>query len=652
MTLAFAGAAWETLGPRRHRMRPGDAGDHARLWEELAAGPGPPGRVLHLWNVTAAPLSAAGEGEPEALARGLDRSFYSLLHLAQGFGRHARVPVELLVLSNRLHAIDGGDRPQPLKAALLGVCRVLPQEQDHVRCRSVDLDDLDGGPSPRLIERCLAEMAAPAAEGTVAWRGAHRWAPSWEAVALQPAGDEARGLRERGVYVITGGLGGVGLEVAQGLAESVRARLVLVGRRAFPEREHWDEQIARQGTADGAGRTISRLRALEAAGAELLVAAADVTDAAAMEAVRRRAVARFGAVHGVFHAAGVAGGGLLQGRTPEQAAAVLAPKVQGTLVLARVFADAELLVLFSSLNAILGGIGQADYAAANAFLDSFADAWSAARSTDGRASGARRILSIDWDAWQVGMTVQADVPEELRAWRDQQLAEAIRPAEGREALARAIAAAGAAGRGGAGLAQIAVSTDPLARRLEEAAAVRLSAALAASAAAPRVQHPRPAVAPAYVAASTPLEAHLAGLWQELLGIAPIGRDDGFFELGGHSLLAGQLTSRIRDAIGVELPLQAIFSYPTPALLAAALEEIGLGESAAPAAPAAAGAALKPLPRTSRRILRSADELTDAAPDPAPDRVPDAAAEAAAGETEAPGERQPSAAAVPAGGARS
>jgi acyl transferase domain-containing protein/acyl carrier protein len=608
VVLAFVGDAWETLSPGRYRMRPGDVEDHARLWRELAAGPGLPRRVLHLWNVTAA---TAGEAKLDDLAAGLDRGFYSLLQLARTFGRHPGAATDLLVFSNRLHAIDGDDRPEPVQSALLGICRVLPQEQSDVRCRSVDLAfEPDAGVSPRLVEQCLAEIEgiagtdgpAGAGEGTVAWRGPHRWVAAWNEVPPATAVTAGEGEEEElaelpgnGVYLITGGLGGVGLEVAALLARN-GARLVLLGRRPFPERESWDGWIANHGDEDAVSGKIRRLRAFEALGAEIQTIAADVADPAQMAVAERRIRERFGAVDAVFHAAGIAGGGLLSTRAPEEAAAVLAPKVRGTQVLAQVFADARLLVLFSSLNALYGGIGQADYAAANAFLDGFAAAAQAGR-------GGRRTVAIHWDAWrEVGMAAGTDVPEELAAWRDQQLAAAITPDEGRRALVRVLAT---------GAVQIAVATDSLSRRLEEAAALRLSTALLASAAAPRrAGHPRPAAAPAYVAPETSFEARLAGLWEELLGISPIGRDDGFFDLGGHSLLAGQLTSRLRDEIGIELPLEAIFTYPTPALLAAALAELGV-TAPTPAAPAAPPVAIKPLPRASRRILRTPEEVTDA-----------------------------------------
>ena len=118
-------------------------------------------------------------------------------------------------------------------------------------------------------------------------------------------------LRPRGVYLITGGLGGIGLAFARCLAERVQARLVLVGRSRLPARDEWPgvDEVPR---ADDERRTIEQLRALESLGAEILVVAADVTDVAQMRAVVATAEQRFGRIDGVVHAAGVAGGGLIR----------------------------------------------------------------------------------------------------------------------------------------------------------------------------------------------------------------------------------------------------------------------------------------------------------------------------------------------------
>src|SRR5262249_9477139 len=130
-----------------------------------------------------------------------------------------------------------------------------------------------------------------------------------------------------------------------------------------------------QGGDKQAGR-IRQLMALEALGAEVMVVKADVTDPAQMRAVVQRACERFGTIHGVLHTAGVLDDGAIQLKDAAAANAVLAPKVRGTLVLDAALAHIELdfMVLFSSISAFTGLAGQVDYAAANAFLDAYAQA--------------------------------------------------------------------------------------------------------------------------------------------------------------------------------------------------------------------------------------------------------------------------------------
>ncbi|HKV11827.1 MAG TPA: SDR family NAD(P)-dependent oxidoreductase, partial [Thermoanaerobaculia bacterium] len=346
-------------------------------------------------------------------------------------------------------------------------------------------------------------------------------------------------LRERGVYLITGGFGGLGLEVADWLARTVSARLVLVGRTPLAEDD----------------RRLDRIRELEALGAEVMVAAADVTDEAALAAVRDQATARFGAVHGVIHAAGRPGGGIIQRKTRDLAEAVLAPKVRGALALDRVFAELPLdfLVLFSSITAVLAQPGQADYAAANAFLDAFA--------RERTARGAF-TLSIGWDAWrETGMAVATEVPDELKAWREEELKRGMTSTEGVEALRRAL---------GAGVPWLVVSTEDLPARIERNRASRTEEELD-KAREVRESHPRPLLANACVPPRTEAERRVAAVWEELLGIEGIGVHDNFFDLGGNSLMAIRIISRLKSTLGVDVSEVSIFEGPTVAALAKLLE---------------------------------------------------------------------------------
>ncbi|HEV3458630.1 MAG TPA: SDR family NAD(P)-dependent oxidoreductase [Thermoanaerobaculia bacterium] len=389
-----AGAAF-VIDPRRR-------GDYDALLAELAATSGPPRRILHLWGLGGGPVAA-----PAAPLEPLAAGFYSLLLLAQALsaaaGPDALRGVHLGVVSDRAVAVTASEESEPRKAAALGPCQVLPKEHPGLRCVAIDvvLPPPGSRAESELIDRLIAEVADPAAPARVAWRGRQRLELAFAPLRLAAPAIRPAALRHRGVVLITGGLGGIGLALAEGLAREASARLVLVGRTPLPPRRQWESWLAEQGEADPVSRKLRAILALERLGAEVLPLAADAADAAAMGTVVDTARRRLGGLHGVIHAAGVPGGGLLRWRSPEAAARVLAPKVAGTAALLAALAglDLDFFVACSSLESVLGSYGQADYYAANAALEAFTHA--AARS-------GCPAVAIAWDAWQeVGMAAAA-----------------------------------------------------------------------------------------------------------------------------------------------------------------------------------------------------------------------------------------------------
>jgi len=415
VSLVEPGAGFASLAPGRFAVDPGRRGDYEALFESLRDAGELPDVIAHLWGVSeGAPVPIADED----LAAAMDRGFYSLLYLAQGLvkaGASGR-PIRLGVVANGLHRVLPGDVPVPEKAAMLGPVKVIPQEHSTFACRSVDVAwPLAEAPAGELIELLAAELAvAPAGEPIVAYRGAERWVQAYQPARIEAPAGPSR-LRERGVYLITGGLGGLGLAFAEYLAREARARIALVGRSALPERAAWDGWLAAHPGGDPTSEKIRRIREIEALGGEVLTVRASVADLAEMREALAEVGARFGPLHGVIHSAGVAGGGLVQLKTREMAERVLAPKVQGTRVLDALLAESpeplDFLVLCSSTVAVLGGVGQIDYCAANNYLDAYAQAQS---GTPGRGL----TVSIGWSAWQeVGMAVDTAPPPSLRAPR-------------------------------------------------------------------------------------------------------------------------------------------------------------------------------------------------------------------------------------------
>jgi amino acid adenylation domain-containing protein len=406
VAVAQAGAAFSRRQSGSFTVDPGRREDLAALIAALREEGGLPDRIVHLLNVT-----EAGERTSGSVLAGLPAArvgaFDSVLALAQALeAERAAAGVHLAVVSSHLHRLAGDGVTCPEKGLLLGLTAVIPQEIEGVSCRAVDVAlPAAGGPDEEdLIEDLLAEVGAwgHAAETVVAWRGGGRWVRSFGPARLGREQDSLPRVRDGGVYLITGGLGGVGFTLAAELASRARVKLALVGRSALAARQDWDR------AATASDQRVRRVRELEATGAEVLAVAADVTDEASLREALARVESRLGPVRGVVHAAGLPGGRLLQLESGAAAEAVLAPKVRGTLLLAALLAGRELdfFVLCSSINAVIGGFGQAGYAAANAFLDAFA------------AAAPRRplVVSVGWDRWEeVGMAARS--PSSLALWQ-------------------------------------------------------------------------------------------------------------------------------------------------------------------------------------------------------------------------------------------
>jgi NAD(P)-dependent dehydrogenase (short-subunit alcohol dehydrogenase family) len=269
----------------------------------------------------------------------------------------------------------------------------------------------------------------------------------FEPVKLETTGNKTPRLRSRGVYWITGGLGGVGLALATYLARSVKAKLILSGRSSLPRREEWSEWLTSHPQSDGTSRKIREIHALEELGAEVLPARADVVDLNQMRNALSEAEARFGPVNGIIHAAGVVAGAEIQKITPEYCDQQFRPKIKGLIALEQLFRDKPLdfCLLTSSLSSVLGGLGYAGYAAGNLYMDAFAQ-----RHNQGHAA---RWISVNWDAWRFTDHVP---PEEAKS----ELGEfAICPKEGGEAFQRILSLES--------VTQVVVSTGGLESRLDK-----------------------------------------------------------------------------------------------------------------------------------------------------------------------------------------
>ena len=529
--------------------------EYERLVEELDERGWRAEQVVHLWSVT-------DRNEVAELESMEERGFYSLLFLAQALGKQVLSEsfeeekkadrVHITVVSNNMQSVTGDEELQPEKAMVLGPCRVIGQEYPHINCQSIDVV-LDG---PRqqatIVKQLFAELLSESAERIVAYRGRYRWVQTYEHVKLDRNPMPVR-LRQHGVYLITGGLGGVGLVLAEHLVEVAQAKLVLIGRSAFPERGEWEQWLESHEENDAVSVKIRKLQRLEEKGGEVLVAQADVADREQMQKVWEQARRRFGTLHGVIHAAGNPPEGLIQLKSREKAAEILSPKVRGTVVLDSLCREegVDFIVLCSSINSILALPGRIDYCAANAFLDAYAHS----KNIDGDTF----TVSINWEGWEeVGMGANSIASSD--ALKSEYAVDAMLSSEGVDVFDRILSG---------DLPQVVVSVVDLPARVRRHDAITAEASLEKLKHERPLQptHARPHLRNEYVAPRNELEQIIGGIWQTLLGIDQIGVEDNFFELGGDSIQSIQLIARASQA-GVQLTPTQVFEHQTIAELAA------------------------------------------------------------------------------------
>ncbi len=324
--------------------------DFLALLGELDAIGQTPHTIVHCWSLTPYMPPFQGREWAEACQ---EMGFYSILALAQALGERAgNEHTHIALLTNHIHAVLGDEPLCPEKATVLGPAKVIPHEYAQISCQAIDLPtiELNTPAADRILDLLMQDLCEPCEDAIVAYRGCQRWVPHYEPITL-PAVAETPKLRQNGVYLITGGLGGLGLTSAKLLARTVQARLVLTGRSDMPPREEWEQWLATHDRHDPVSRRLHSIQELEDLGAEVLVVRADVASYDDMRRAIDMTYHTFGALHGVIHTAGVAGAGLIQLKTREAAAAVVEPKLYGALVLSELLGDTPLdfFVLFSSL---------------------------------------------------------------------------------------------------------------------------------------------------------------------------------------------------------------------------------------------------------------------------------------------------------------
>ncbi|MFY2558579.1 amino acid adenylation domain-containing protein [Corallococcus terminator] len=511
-----------------------------RLVDTLRARKLAPSVVIH-----GCSTAAFSYGRDELQAQ-LQDGALSVFHLSKALlrERHER-PVSFLYVFPATEL-----RPQPLSAALTGLARSVRLETDGLKLKVVQVESTE-----EMADAAVAELAPGAeADAFVVYRGALRHVETLEPLHFEEAGAAQPRFKDGGAYLITGGAGALGLHLARHLTQRVRARVALCGRSRLSE--------AQQRELDG----------LRVRGAEVDYFVTDVSDFSDVEMLADTLRARYGGLQGIIHAAGERGDQLLARKEAARFSAVIAPKVFGTLHLDRAFAAERLdfFVVFSSIVALTGNVGQTDYAFANAFLNGFT-AFREGLVLKGMRHGTNH--AICWPYWKEGgMKVDAATEQFIQGFFGTQ---PLETSVGLRAFEEIV---------GRGIREALVLSPGavLPARFMKGSAVATPEVVAA---------PRPESAPAQRSIREEVRRIAAGLLQ----MAPEALDErkDLAEYGYDSISFTELATALNGAFGAELTPAVFFELTPPTLnaLVAYLEE---RSSAKPRASAEAPSPQAPL----------------------------------------------------------
>ncbi|KEG44452.1 MULTISPECIES: non-ribosomal peptide synthetase [Streptomyces althioticus group] len=554
-TVVGEGPSYTRTDAAHYRVRLAEESDYAALLGRLEQDHRPVDAVLHLDGFRAGSPAAPDD------TTGAERLLAFVRALIARPGRQR--PVDLVHVSAGSHAVRPGDHPSPAHALAGALLKSLAEECGWLRTRHLDLPPGDGTDPLTLL---TAEAAAGADGADVAYRDGLRYERRLAPLPDSPT--RAEPPAHDGFTLLTGGLGGVGTEIAAHLLRTPGTRLLVLGR-----------------TPEDEAHALPRLRER----GEVRYARADVTDEARVRAAVESATEAWGVpLTSVLHLAGTLVErpvGELDAPTWRRA---LEAKVRGAWILHRLTADHPVtsFVTFSSVNGFFGGALNAAYAAANAYLDALA--------------GYRRGLglpaqSLAWSMWRergmsrgYGLTALT----EARGYRLLDVPAALRSFDLARTLDEPHLLIGA-DRTAPWVRSHVVAPVRQTRRLAARVGLQngtdlgaLYRAVTGSARAAGLSDDGWTLRSAGTSARPDeteteddlrrLESRLAEVWCDVLGRDRVGLDDNFFDLGGNSLLLVTAQTAVNRAFGSDLSVVDLFAHPTVRDLARHLSATGTG----------------------------------------------------------------------------
>ncbi len=524
-----AGRTFNLESDHSYRLDPEQAGHFESLLRQLIERGLQPDRLVFSWSL-----------EPLEPGQRLQQGFFALLRLAHALEACSwQTPLRLVWVCRGQLQVTGSESGEIADAAALGAMAVLPREFRFLNCAVFDLEHVG---QPGWVEALIETMAGSFCEGVTALRGTYHWRACHQPIRLSRQG---QGLRQRGHYLLHGADSGTAMALADYLMERWQARVTLVVPGDFPDLQA--ESLTGSSQSRYSQKLLGQFRRL--------LGSADVSllraDAATLSRAVNAAEASHGPLQGAFHLAGVQDFfrvAPLRRVLERECRELFTAKLEGLNALAAALPQGlDFVLLWSSLDPILGEKGSGPMAAANACLDAFA-----------RKQG-KPWLAVAWDRWHVeSASLEMDSTGALL------FKEEIGP----------LSKLGLSVAEGIGLLEQLLTTDReelLVSTADLDQRERLVTRYARHVAERRTEKPaahptfvaRPALDIQFEPACNQREAAVADLFAKTLGLAQVGRQDHFFELGGDSLLFLRMGTELKRQWQLDCPLPLLFETPTP-----------------------------------------------------------------------------------------
>ncbi|NOQ25410.1 MAG: amino acid adenylation domain-containing protein [Bacteroidales bacterium] len=527
-------------------------------------------KLFHLWN-NKENVDVLDIGN---VKQSQDLGFYSLLNITRAINTYLQTKISITVVTNNMNNVTGSEILCPEKATLLGPIKIIPVENPNISCLSIDIDVNEIKKySPDEIQYLAKNIINRALQiesnsSILSLRNNKHYSQSYSQIQMNQNNIDHQHFKENGVYLFTGGLGGMSLEIARYISEQYRVKFVFIDNKKLPDRTSWKEVLESKEIDEEDKKIINQLLVLEENGSEYLIGNTDISNIEETRKILNSAISQFGEINGVFHVAGLIDyAGLIQIRSFEETAKVLNPKLYGAVVLNDLLKSEALdfIIHFSSIGNILSKIkfGQVAYNAGHEFLDVYSHYL--------RRSGIKAI-TVNWNDWEnTGIAAKAEKSESyIINGKEVSFSDvlSIQPREGIFSLLRILEK---------DFSQIIVSAYDINRIYEFVNNININE-LSTNPATDFEESSkgnRPDLLTDYVAPRNKFEKNIIGLFQDVFKIERIGIDDDFFELGGDSIKAISLISNVQQKFGIDIPVSVFFNQRTVKNIA---EHLNLSDS--------------------------------------------------------------------------